>query len=159
MLTDDSKHYLECSILCWLATVDAEGCPNVSPKEIFTYDAADDIWVAQLASPQSARNIRRRPAVCLSFIDVFVQKGYKIKGTARLVAADDPAFSAQAERLRQLAGPDFPFREMIGITPTQIEPIVAPSYRFRPATTELAQVRNALQTYGVREWLTKVEQL
>src|SRR6266496_4360616 len=31
------------SVLCWLATVDAAGVPNVTPKEIFTSHGDDQI--------------------------------------------------------------------------------------------------------------------
>jgi predicted pyridoxine 5'-phosphate oxidase superfamily flavin-nucleotide-binding protein len=64
-------------VLCWLATVDEAGRPNVSPKEIFTAHGDDHLLIAHLASPGSVRNLRARPEVCVSFVDVFVQKGFK----------------------------------------------------------------------------------
>ena len=59
------------SVLCWLATADAQGQPNVSPKEIFAiYDSAN-MLIANIASPTSVRNIESNPRVCVSFIDIF----------------------------------------------------------------------------------------
>ncbi|WP_274423291.1 pyridoxamine 5'-phosphate oxidase family protein [Chelativorans sp. YIM 93263] len=36
------------SVLCWLATVDSEGIPNVTPKEIFTSYSDDRIIIADI---------------------------------------------------------------------------------------------------------------
>jgi uncharacterized protein len=45
----------------------------------------------------------------------------------------------------------FPIHAVVLITPTRIEPIVAPSYRLYPQqTTEAAQVASAMARYGVR---------
>ena len=84
------------SVLCWLATVDAQGQPNVSPKEVWAIADDRHVAVANIASPMTARNIASQPQVCLSFVDVFVQKGYKLVGTAQVVQADDPDFTRWA---------------------------------------------------------------
>ena len=34
-LTAQMRQAIESSVLCWLATVDSEGQPNVSPTEVF----------------------------------------------------------------------------------------------------------------------------
>jgi len=77
------------SVLCWLATADAQGQPNVSPKEIFTFYDADHFLIANIASPNSVRNIAANPRVCVSFIDVFVQKGFKVSGVAQNIVKQD----------------------------------------------------------------------
>ena len=87
------------SILCWLATVDADGQPNVSPKEIFTVFDPEHLVIANIASPTSVRNIAVNPRVCVSFVDVFVQKGFKVLGTARNVGQQDADFATWAAPL------------------------------------------------------------
>lgn len=71
------------SVLCWLATVDDQGQPNVSPKEVWAIVDAQHVVVANIASPITVRNITQQPQVCLSFVDVWVQKGFKLQGTAQ----------------------------------------------------------------------------
>lgn len=106
--------------------------------------------IANIASPGSARNIASNPDVCVSFIDVFVQKGYKVVGTAQIVSRSDPAFVSWAEGLDAMAGPRFSIRSVFVVHATHVEPIVAPSYRLHPAeTSEESQVEAALRTYGV----------
>ncbi|MEL6255795.1 MAG: pyridoxamine 5'-phosphate oxidase family protein [Bacteroidota bacterium] len=55
---EEIKDYIDRSVLCWLATSSAENFPNVSPKEIFAFYGSDKIIIANIASPQSIRNIR-----------------------------------------------------------------------------------------------------
>lgn len=72
MLTPPIQSLIEKSILCWLATADSEGMPNVSPKEIFTHHNEDYVLIANICSPGTVANIKFNPKVCLSFIDIFV---------------------------------------------------------------------------------------
>lgn len=151
MLTDAVREAASRSVLCWLATVDAEGQPNVSPKEVWAI--ADDmhVVVANIDSPQSARNIAHQPKVCLSFVDVFVQKGFKLMGTARKVRAADSEFSAWAAPLLSMVGQRFVIHSVLVIRVTSVAPVVAPSYRFYPdETTEPSQVASAMRTYKVQ---------
>lgn len=139
------------SVLCWLATVDGDGQPNVSPKEIWAIADDEHVVVAHIASPISACNIGQQPRVCLSFVDVFVQKGFKLKGAAHAVCADDPAFACWAAPLQAMVGQRFVIRSVLVIRVTSVAPILAPSYRFYPdQTTEASQVDAAMRAYGVQ---------
>ena len=54
---NDFKKWADKSVLCWLSTASAEGIPNVSPKELFVFDENNMLLIANIASPQSIRNI------------------------------------------------------------------------------------------------------
>lgn len=139
------------SILCWLATADAQGQPNVSPKEIFTFYGAEHLLIANIASPRSVRNIAANPRVCVSFVDVFVQKGFKVSGVAQNIVKQDADYEKWAAPLNAMAGPRFPIRSVILIQVTACEPILAPSYQFFPhETTEQGQTASAMRAYGVQ---------
>ena len=86
MLTPEIIASAERSVLCWLATVDGQGQPNVSPKEIFRLMPPASLAIANIASPCSVRNVRANGKVCVAFVDVFVQKGYKLLGDARVIS-------------------------------------------------------------------------
>lgn len=137
-------------VLCWLATVDADGQPNVSPKEVFAPLDAHRLAIAHIASPGSLRNIRAEPRVCVSLVDPFVQKGFKLTGHARAVLPGEPDFDAVSEPLHAMTGERFPILAVFVVHVTAVAPIVAPSYRLYPDTTEAMQVAAAMQTYGVR---------
>lgn len=150
MLTPEIQASASRSVLCWLATVDASGQPHVSPKEVFAVFDAQHVVVANIASPGSARNIGAHPQVCLSFVDVFVQKGFKLLGSARNVRPEDAEFSAWAKPLEAMAGPRFPLASVFVILVSALEPILAPSYRLFPGEVdEASQIKAALKRYGV----------
>lgn len=151
LLGSDIRSMAQRSVLCWLATADASGQPNVSPKEIFAILDDEHIVVANIASPGSAKNIRANAKVCLSFIDVFAQKGYKVLGLATEAQPSDAAYARWVEPLRAMAGERFPIHSVFVVRATAVEPIVAPSYRLYPSeTSEEKQIESALLAYGVQ---------
>ena len=87
----------------------------------------------------------------MSFVDIFVQKGFKIRGTAHIVTPEEDAYSQWAGPLEAKAGPRFPIRAVIVVAVQAVEPIVAPSYWLYPeTTTEASQIEAAHRTYGVK---------
>lgn len=151
MLTPDIQQSAARSVLCWLATVGQDGQPNVSPKEIWAVADEAHIVIAHIASPTSVRNALAHPKVCVSFVDVFVQKGFKVLGEARLVTPVDADYSRWSPPLIAMAGPKFPIHGVLVVRATRVEPILAPSYRLHADTvTEASQVQAAMRRYGVR---------
>ena len=149
MLSDEVLDLMQRSVLCWLATVDARGRPNVSPKEVFTAHGRNTVLIAHIASPGSVRNLGVNAQACLSFIDVFSQKGCKLRGTAEVVLPDEAGFAELAAPLVAITQGVFPIRAVMVLTVTEVESILAPSYRMVPGTTEAAQRDSAMRTYGV----------
>lgn len=151
MLPPEVQDCASRSVLCWLATVDEAGQPNVSPKEIFAVLDSKHIVIANIVSPKSVRNVQGNPRVCVSFIDIFVQKGFKVLGTARNVSRQDSEFVLWSAPLEEKAGSRFFIHSVLVVEAVAIESIVAPSYRLYPdETTEQSQVLSAMKTYGVR---------
>jgi len=148
-LTREIKEFIDKSVLCWLATVSVENIPNVSPKEIFTYYETDKIIVANIASPQTVRNIKQNENVCVSFIDILVQKGFQIKGKAEIIGKKDSEFSEMEKILIEMTGGKFPFRTITKINIEQAKPIIAPKYVLYPKTTEKEQIESAKRAYGI----------
>ncbi len=139
----------ERAILCWLATVDCQSRPNVSPKEIYVELDASRTLIADIASGRSVKNIRGNPAVCVSLIDVFLQRGRKLEGMAEIVAPDHSSFAALAAPLMQKAGSAFTIRHVIVVTVESATPILAPSYVVLPDRHEADIRGDAYRAYGV----------
>lgn len=148
-LTADIKKYIEQSVLCWLATSSPEGAPNVSPKEVFTNYGHDCILIANIASPNSVKNIIANSQVCVSFIDILVQKGYQLKGNAVVVKKDDPGFADLEKPLLDITQGKYPFASIIKVKVTTAKSIIAPSYILFPDTTEDSQIESARKSYGL----------
>lgn len=148
-IDDAVRTDIENSVLCWLATVSPAGTPNVTPKEIFSAYGDDRIVVADIASANTVRNLRAHPTACVSFIDVFRQRGFKIVGTSTILGPEEEDFAVVGGQLLRMAGADFPIRHVISIQVEQVSRIWAPSYRLFPDRTEQDQMQNAYSTYGV----------
>lgn len=148
-LTATVKESIEKSVLCWLATVSIDGVPNVSPKEIFAHFEGNSIIVANIASPQTVSNIKQSKHVCISFIDILVQKGYQIKGNAQIIPQSDSNFQAMEAILEKMTEGKFPFTTITKIDVDTIKPIIAPKYLLYPETTEEEQIASARKAYGI----------
>ena len=138
------------SVLCWLATSSASGRPSVSPKEIFTTFNDDSIIIANIASPNSARNIREHGQACVSFVNVFTQKGFQIRGGASYLDRTHPDYAAVEPILVAMTGGAFPFKSAFRVMADEVDEIIAPRYRLYPETTEASQIESAMQRYGVQ---------
>lgn len=164
MLNAAIKDAMRESVLCWLATVSSTGQPNVSPEEMFVPYGDDGVLIAHIASPKSVANIKENAAVCVSFVEVFKQKGFKLAGVAlveeaQLVEQSAPDFNVFLKELHVLGGEGFPVQSIIKIKVEEAHPIIAPSYRLFPetteqttteqTTTEQTQITQAMNSYGV----------
>lgn len=74
--------------LGFVATVNADGTPNLSPKGTVAVWDQRHVVFADIRSPGTILNLRDRPAVEVSVIDPFSRRGYRFVGRARLVEAD-----------------------------------------------------------------------
>lgn len=149
MLTEEIKSSIEKSVLCWLATSSSENIPNVSPKEVFMQYNDSSIIIANIASPQTVKNIKENEKVCVSFIDVFVQKGFQLKGSAAIISDKDPGFGKMELELLKLTDGLYPFKTITKITINSIKEIIAPSYFLFPDQTIDDKIKSAKKNYGV----------
>ena len=148
ILTPEIKNAIEKSVLCWLATSSHDNIPNVSPKEIFCHHEDEFLLIANIASPNSVKNIKSNPNICVSVLDILVQKGYQLKGTAEIVTQGESEFNSLHEILYKIAGDRFPFSSITKIKLESAKPILAPSYLLYPnETTEAGQIENAKKAY------------
>ena len=151
MLTEDIKKSISESVLCWLATSNEKNEPNCSPKEAFTFRGTSELIIANIASPISVANIEVNPNVCVSFIHIFKQKGFKLKGTARYVPSESDEFSTFMPMVQPIVGTTFKVAGFIVVHITSVTPIIAPAYYMIEDTTEASQIKSAQKAYGVKE--------
>lgn len=147
MLDATIRTYINQSVLCWLATVDNDGQPNVSPKETFAAFDDSTIVIANIASPQSAKNVTANPLVAVSFVDILLQKGAQLKGHAKLVKRDDSTFPQLAAPLEAITQGDYPFATLFRINIETVKLIDAPSYRLYPNVPDVERINGARETY------------
>lgn len=149
MLTNEVKKSIAESVLCWLATTNENGEPNCSPKEVFTFSEDDELVIANIASPNSVENIQKNAKVCVSFVHIFKQKGFKIKGQAQYISSESSGFKKYFALVNDIVGNTFKVQGFIIVCITSVNPIIAPAYYMVKGTTEACQISSAKKTYGV----------
>jgi len=112
ILTADMKRVVDEQRLGFVASVDADGTPNLSPKGTMVVLDDDHIAFGEIRSPNTVRNLHARPAAEINFVDPTARKGYRFKGRAEVIERGDgrfdelfPAFErwgALSERIRAI---------------------------------------------------------
>ena len=82
ILSEDIIQFVNRTKLGFVATVCADGSPNLSPKG--TTIAWDDehILFADIHSPGTVQNLLTNPGIEINVVDIFTRKGYRFKGKA-----------------------------------------------------------------------------
>jgi predicted pyridoxine 5'-phosphate oxidase superfamily flavin-nucleotide-binding protein len=127
LLTADMKRVVEEQRLGFVATVCADGTPNLSPKGTTAVWDDDHLIFANIRSPGTVANLRRHPHVELNVVDPFLRKGYRFKGVASVLesgALHDKAlafYRARGSRVDMI-------REVILVRVHRAQPIDSPAY-------------------------------
>lgn len=129
MITKSAKELIETWPLGFVASVDGEGRPNVSPKGTFVVLDDNTIAYADIRSPNTRANLVARPDVDVNFVDVLTRRGLHISGSARFVSRA----SEEYQMLRAPFSRRWPELEpqaegLVLITVSACRPICTPAY-------------------------------
>lgn len=92
MMTPGMMQVVREQRLGFVATVNADGTPNLSPKGTFAVVDAATVAFAEIRSPGTLRNLATNPAAEVNFVDALTRRGCRLFGTGRIVRRDDPGF-------------------------------------------------------------------
>jgi predicted pyridoxine 5'-phosphate oxidase superfamily flavin-nucleotide-binding protein len=137
ILNEDMKRVIRQQRMGFMATVSADGFPNLSPKGTATVWDDDHLVFANLGSPGTVENLSHNPACELNIIDMFVRKGYRFKGTAEYVTEGDlfqEIQEAYATGSRGIIRSGLASKGYVVITITKAAPLMSPGYT--PGKTE-----------------------
>ena len=128
MLTDDMKRVIREQKLGFVASVDADGMPNLSPKATFIVLDDNTIAFTELRSPNTMRNIAANPEVELNFVDPLVRKGYRFRGQAVAVVRDAAGFDTLFAAFGDMGNLSDHVRAVVSIDVQEAEPLISPAY-------------------------------
>ena len=143
ILTEDMKRTVREQRLAFVATVCADGTPNLSPKGTIAVWDDDHLIFADLASPGTMENLRNNPSIEINVVDAFVRKGYRFKGTAEIPtsgpkpAASVADYTGPERGIR--TGLSASIRDVVLIKVEHAAPLISPAY---DSGAEESQVRN-----------------
>src|SRR5262245_32415760 len=94
MLTEDMKSLTATFPLGFVASVNKDGTPNLSPKGTFVVLNERQLAFGHIRSPQTMGNIAERPTIEINFLDVLARKAVRVRGRAQMFARSAPEFSS-----------------------------------------------------------------
>jgi predicted pyridoxine 5'-phosphate oxidase superfamily flavin-nucleotide-binding protein len=137
VLTDEMRRMVD-EGLGFVATVNADGTPNVSPKGTLAVWDDTRLVFADIASPNTSANVERGSAVELNVVDPLIRRGYRFSGTADVhrLGAVFEAGIAFYERRGTVRARDR-IRAIVLVNVTGVRPIRSPAYALGATEDEL----------------------
>jgi len=148
-LDTDMKAIVEGTILCFGATTNPDGSPNLSPKSSLRVHDDAHLLFANIASPGTVRNLRRDPRIEINCVDIFARRGYRFRGRATIHSAGDPLYLALASAVRREHGPAIPIHDAVLVEVLEARPLLSPAYTFIAGVTEEGLRATYSRRYGV----------
>lgn len=162
VLTADMRAVIQAARLCFVATVDADGRPNLSPKGTIGVWDATHLFFLDIASPNTRANLTRQPWLELNVVEQLSRRGYRFAGPATLYAAGTPEYAEGLERIYDGAVPATAPAAVVVVTVERAAPVLSPAYwRGLDETTLRAQwrERRAALDAEFETYLARVEPL
>jgi predicted pyridoxine 5'-phosphate oxidase superfamily flavin-nucleotide-binding protein len=126
ILTNDMWRLVEEQRLCYVATVDADGAPNLSAKGTLVVWDANTLAFADIRSPRTVANLRGNPRIEINVVDPIARTGYRFKGMAE-AHTEGPLFE-RGIRLYAERGVVSAIRSIVIVYVTRALPMISPAY-------------------------------
>jgi predicted pyridoxine 5'-phosphate oxidase superfamily flavin-nucleotide-binding protein len=149
ILTSEMKEAVPLIRLAFVATVSPDGKPNLSAKGSLCVWDDDHLLFADIASPQTMKNLESNPHVEINTVDQIGRRGFRFKGVAE-VYREGEVFDFLANDIHTREGPDVPVHAAVKVRVLEARPLLSPAYFIRRGVTE-AKVRKVwMGRYGYR---------
>ncbi len=133
IMSDAVRREIDSERMAYVASVNDDGSPNLSPKATLATVDDDHVAFCDLASPRTLANIATRPAVEANVVDLIRRKGWRLAGAARVVDGGNE-FDSLAALFRSRgsnldgAGRQPPVRRFVVIRVSKVSPLLSPAY-------------------------------
>src|SRR5713226_4392633 len=129
VLNQHMKQVVDQLRLGFVATVCPDGTPNVSPKGTLCVLDDEHLIFADIRSPGTVANLRSNPNIEVNVVDHFVRKGYRSKGTARVLdAGADFAHYVTFFSNRGMLDASSRIRAIVIVQVGEARPLISPGY-------------------------------
>ena len=126
ILTAEIKEFVKTRKLGFVATVCPDGTPNLSPKGTTTVWDDEHLIFADIHSPETIKNLLLNPSVEINVVDVFIRKGYRFKGTAKVLS--EGSLFEEIISFYKNAGASYTIKNVALIKIERILPLMSPIY-------------------------------
>lgn len=129
ILTEAMKHLIREQRLAYAATVCPDGTPNLSPKASVTPWDDDHLVFADIASPNTIRNLRANPSIEINVVDPLLRKGWRFKGRGQVFDSGPRFLELRAYFAgRGVIDPERRIRSVVLVRIERAEPVTSPVY-------------------------------
>jgi predicted pyridoxine 5'-phosphate oxidase superfamily flavin-nucleotide-binding protein len=128
MLSPNTVRLIREQRLGFVATVNGNGTPNLSPKGTFVVVDATTIAFAEIRSPATIENLAIRPGVEVNFVDAFTRRGCRVFGTADIVRRGDDRFDSLLSHFASYRGLMARARAVVLIMVSRSSSLTSPAY-------------------------------
>ncbi len=146
-ITTEMKELVQRMRLCFAATTDSEGNPNLSPKGSIVVLDDEHLAFCDIDSPNTIRNLRGNPHIEINVVDPVLRKGYRFKGRAELLHKG-PIYDQVAGGFWEREGKEYPVNTVVKIKVEMAAPVLSPAYTFVPGISEEQLRKVWMQRYG-----------
>ena len=127
ILTDDMRAVVQAAHLCFAATINLDGRPNLSPKGTIRVWDDRHLFFLDIASPGTRANLQHSPWIELNVIDQLSRRGYRFLGQAALHVAD-AVYAEATQRVSTEEGHTYQVAAVILISVERALPLLSPGY-------------------------------
>ena len=126
MITQEIKEFLDLQKLGYVATVNSDGTPNLSPKGTIIGWTDKTLAFADIRSPDTMNNLQTNPHVEINVIDPLLRKGYLFRGEAQIIQ-DKSLFEKILDHYRD-NGVKSPINSIVLVKVTDVSNVTSPLY-------------------------------
>jgi predicted pyridoxine 5'-phosphate oxidase superfamily flavin-nucleotide-binding protein len=126
VLSEGMKRLVREQRLGFVATVCPDGTPNLSPKGTTTVWDDEHLVFADIDSASTVENLRHNPAVEINVVDPMSRRGFRFKGTARVLAQG--GLFDEAVGFYRARGVEAAIRNVVMVHVLSAAPLASPVY-------------------------------
>lgn len=127
VLTEEMKRLVREQRLGYVATVSADGAPNLSPKGSLTVLDDDHLVFADVESPHTVRNLAHNPRTEINVVDPYSRRGFRFRGAGEVLHAGVTYWKV-LEMYRDEGADIRRVRSAVIVRVEQAVPLVSPIY-------------------------------
>lgn len=155
ILTEDMKSIIAEANLGFVATVNADGSPSLSPKSSVRVYQDDQLIFADIASPGTVENLARDPRIEINCVSVLARRGYRFAGKASIHPPGSNLHADLEKSVQHEHGDTFPVHHAVLIEIDEAKELLSPAYVFGDGVTEAALRRTYKKRYGMENTPTE----
>ena len=122
----DMRRVVDEQRLSFVATVNPDGTPNLSPKGSARVWDDDHLLFADIRSPNTIRNLEQRPATEINVVDPVSRKGYRFRGIAEVLRSG--VVYDRALAYLRARGVEAPIKAIVMVRVNQASAVISPAY-------------------------------